>query len=84
MECGESAPLCFLETQSGADSPHSIRWRAPGKRLKPKKIGVNPLYPRHQRSMNPYIQLIAALVMIMELNKEIERGANSEDKGELF
>jgi len=25
MECGESSPLCFLETKSGEDSPHSIR-----------------------------------------------------------
>jgi hypothetical protein len=28
------------------DSRRSIRKRAPGKRIKPKKIGVNPLYPR--------------------------------------
>jgi hypothetical protein len=32
-----------------------------GKRIKPKKIGVNPLYPRHPFSMNPYIQLMIAL-----------------------
>src|SRR5215813_1107913 len=36
--------------------------RAPGKRTKSKKISVNPLYTRHQRSMNPYIQLITALL----------------------
>jgi hypothetical protein len=27
MECGESSPLCFLKTQSGEDSPHSIGCR---------------------------------------------------------
>jgi hypothetical protein len=26
MECGESSPLCFLETESGEDSSHSIRF----------------------------------------------------------
>jgi hypothetical protein len=26
MECGESSPLFFLETESGEDSPHSIRF----------------------------------------------------------
>jgi hypothetical protein len=25
MKCGESSPLFFLETESGEDSPHSIR-----------------------------------------------------------
>jgi len=29
---------------------------------KPKKIGVNPFYRRHPRSMNPYIHLIIALI----------------------
>jgi hypothetical protein len=33
-----------------------------GKRMKPKKISVNPLNPRYQRSINPYIHLIPALV----------------------
>jgi len=30
-------------------------------RIKPKNIGVNPLYPRHPRSINLYIHLITAL-----------------------
>jgi len=61
MECGEPSPLCVSIKQSGEDSPHSIRERAPGKRIKPKKIAVNPLYPRHPRSINPYIHLITTL-----------------------
>jgi len=62
MECGEPSTLCFIQTQSVEGSPHSIRWRAPGKRIKTKKIGVNPLYQRHQHSMNPYTHLIIALM----------------------
>ena len=61
MECCESSQLCVSRKQSCEDSQHSIRWRALGKRIKPKKIGINPLYPRHPRSMNPYIRLISAL-----------------------
>src|SRR5262245_7352217 len=30
---------------------------------KNQKVGVNPLYPRHQRSMNPYIHLIIVLTL---------------------
>jgi hypothetical protein len=28
---------------------------------KPKKFGVNPRYPRHQRSITPYIDLMIVL-----------------------
>jgi hypothetical protein len=38
------------------------RGRSRGAADKPKKIGVNPLYPRHPRSMNQYIHLITALI----------------------
>ncbi len=31
-----------------------------GKRIKTKKISVNPFYPRHQRSMNSHIHVIIA------------------------
>jgi hypothetical protein len=43
-------------------SRRSILQRALGKRIKSQKIGFNQLYPRHQRSMNPYIHLIIALM----------------------
>jgi hypothetical protein len=29
--------------------------------MKPKKISVNPLYPRHPRSINPYADMKTAL-----------------------
>jgi hypothetical protein len=29
--------------------------------IKPKRVSVNPLYPRHQRSINPYTDLQTAL-----------------------
>jgi len=29
--------------------------------MKPKKIGANPLYPRHPRSINPYTGMNTAL-----------------------
>src|SRR5215471_13538851 len=61
MESGESSPHCFIQTQTGDDSPHSIRCRAPGKRTKTMRIGVNPLYPRHPRPINPYTDLKTAL-----------------------
>jgi hypothetical protein len=38
------------------------RGRSRGAAYKLKKIGVNPLYPRHPRSMNQYIHLIIALI----------------------
>jgi hypothetical protein len=38
------------------------RGRSRGAAYNPQKIGVNPLYPRHPRSMNPYIHLLTALI----------------------
>jgi hypothetical protein len=45
-----------LPAVSGLAALHTLRDF--GKRIKPKKIGVIPLYPR---SINPYIHLITAL-----------------------
>jgi hypothetical protein len=35
-------------------------------RIKPETIGVNPLYPRHPRSINPHNDLITALNLSLE------------------
>jgi hypothetical protein len=32
-------------------------------RIKPEKISVDPLYPRHPRSMNPYTDVKTAIIL---------------------
>jgi len=32
-------------------------------RIKPEKIGIAPLYPRHQRSINPYTDVKTAIIL---------------------
>src|SRR5262245_35948453 len=60
MECGESSPLCFLEKQSGEDSPHSIRSAISVTAFAVFDTTVCNYAHRHSPAI-PYIHLVTAL-----------------------